>query len=107
MKWQPQLIVLDESHRIKNWMAKKTKMIVKLGTVADYRVIATGTSVTKKKRKKLKFHKCRDFYSQVINKMHNLKKLKAEEIWPPKVKLARTNCVLQQGAWCNLVVVEQ
>lgn len=48
--WAPQLIVLDESHRIKNSSAKKTTMIHTLGPVADYRVIATGTAVTKKKR---------------------------------------------------------
>lgn len=50
IRWQPQMVILDESHRIKSWTAKKTKMIVKLGRVADYRVLATGTSVTKKKR---------------------------------------------------------
>lgn len=48
--WQPQLIILDESHRIKSASAKKSTMIHKLGEVADYRVILTGTVVTKKKR---------------------------------------------------------
>jgi len=48
--WQPQAIILDESHRIKSPSAKKATALVRLGPVADYRVIATGTAVTKKKR---------------------------------------------------------
>ena len=48
--WGPHLIALDESHRIKTATAKKTSMIIKLGKVADYRVIMTGTVVTKRKR---------------------------------------------------------
>lgn len=48
--WQPQLIILDESHRIKSPSAKKARSLINLGPVADYRVIATGTAVTKKKR---------------------------------------------------------
>lgn len=49
-RWQPQLIALDESHRIKSVRAKKSTALHKLGRVADYRVIMTGTVVTKKKR---------------------------------------------------------
>lgn len=49
-RWQPQLIVLDESHRIKSPTARKTTMMYSLGPLADYRVIMTGTVVTKKKR---------------------------------------------------------
>lgn len=49
-RWQPQLIALDESHRIKSIRAKKSTMLHSLGKVADYRVIMTGTVVTKKKR---------------------------------------------------------
>lgn len=49
-KWQPQLIILDESHRIKSPSAKKATALVSLGPIADYRVLATGTAVTKKKR---------------------------------------------------------
>lgn len=49
-KWQPQLIVLDESHRIKSPSAKKSTALIALGPVAQYRVLATGTAVTKKKR---------------------------------------------------------
>jgi SNF2 family DNA or RNA helicase len=48
--WQPQLIALDESHRIKSPSAKKSTLIWGLGKIADYRVIMTGTVVTKKKR---------------------------------------------------------
>lgn len=48
--WQPQLIVLDESHRIKNPTAKKTFGVFSLQAIPDYRVIMTGTVVTKKKR---------------------------------------------------------
>jgi len=48
--WAPQLIVLDESHRIKSPSARKATALVRLGTVADYRLICTGTAVTKAKR---------------------------------------------------------
>lgn len=50
IKWQPQLILLDESHRIKSPSAKKSTAIHSLGPIADYRVILTGTPVTKSKR---------------------------------------------------------
>ena len=49
-KWAPQLIILDESHRIKSPSARKATALVRLGTVADYRLICTGTAVTKAKR---------------------------------------------------------
>lgn len=49
-RWQPHLIALDESHRIKSPTAVKSRMMHKLGKVADFRVIMTGTVVTKKKR---------------------------------------------------------
>lgn len=48
--WQPQLIILDESHRIKSPSAAKTRSMHAIGPIADYRVIATGTAVTKAKR---------------------------------------------------------
>lgn len=48
--WQPQAIILDESHRIKSPSAAKSTSIHMLGPVADYRLIMTGTAVTKKKR---------------------------------------------------------
>jgi len=48
--WVPDLIILDESHRIKSPSAAKSRMIHTLASVATYRVIMTGTLVTKKKR---------------------------------------------------------
>lgn len=49
-RWQPQLIILDESHRIKSPSAKKSTAIHSIGPVASYRVLLTGTVVTKSKR---------------------------------------------------------
>lgn len=49
-RWQPHVIALDESHRIKSPTAVKARMLHKLGPTADYRVLMTGTVVTKKKR---------------------------------------------------------
>jgi hypothetical protein len=48
--WQPQLVIADESHRIKNPTAAKSKILHKLGPQVPYRVGLTGTVVTKKKR---------------------------------------------------------
>lgn len=48
--WGPHLIIADESHRIKTPNARKTRMMWKLGKLADYRLILTGTVLTKKKR---------------------------------------------------------
>jgi SNF2 family DNA or RNA helicase len=48
--WQPQMIILDESHRCKSPTAAKSRSIHSLGPIADYRLIMTGTAVTKKKR---------------------------------------------------------
>lgn len=48
--WQPHLIILDESHRIKSPSAKKSTAIHSLGPLADYRMLMTGTVVTKSKR---------------------------------------------------------
>lgn len=46
--WKPHLTILDESHRIKSPSAKKTTAIVNwVGPYSDYRIIATGTAVTK------------------------------------------------------------
>lgn len=49
-RWGPQVIVLDESHRIKSPSAKKSTALHSLGPLADYRLILTGTVVTKSKR---------------------------------------------------------
>lgn len=56
-RWQPQLIVLDESHRIKNPSAKKSTALHTLGKYAERRIILTGTVTTKAK-------KLYDVYSQ-------------------------------------------
>jgi len=49
-RWAPQVIICDESHRLKSPSAKKSTAMKALGPVADYRVICTGTAVTKAKR---------------------------------------------------------
>lgn len=63
-KWQPHLMILDESHRIKTVSAKKSQMIVSVAwqdrrprggvpykeNLVPYRLILTGTVLTKKKR---------------------------------------------------------
>lgn len=46
LKWKPDMIILDESQRIKNGKAKQTKSVIKLGKVAKYKLILTGTPVT-------------------------------------------------------------
>lgn len=43
--WHPEAIVLDESHRIKNPGAKTTKAAIRLGDMATFRYILTGTPV--------------------------------------------------------------
>ena len=48
--WQPQMMVLDESHRIKTPSAKKSRILHDLAPSIDIRVIMTGTVVTKSKR---------------------------------------------------------
>ena len=50
LRWQPQLMILDESHRIKSATARKSTAIHSLANCSEYRVIMTGTVVTKKKR---------------------------------------------------------
>lgn len=57
IRWQPQVIILDESHRIKSPSAKKSTALHSVGRVADYRLLLTGTVVTKSKR-------LHDIYSQ-------------------------------------------
>lgn len=47
--WQPDLVVLDESHRIKSPSSRKSYAIHRFNE-APYRVIATGTPITKAKR---------------------------------------------------------
>lgn len=40
-------IVVDESLKIKNWDAKRTKRIIELGTLAEFKLILNGTPLTK------------------------------------------------------------
>ena len=48
--WQPQCIILDESHRIKTPSSKKARALHRLGPLAEKRLILTGTPITKSKR---------------------------------------------------------
>jgi len=45
-KWKPDMIICDESQKIKNARAKQSKSIIRLGKLAKYRMILTGTPVT-------------------------------------------------------------
>ncbi len=56
LKWKPDLVVLDESQRIKSPGAKQSKFAHKLGKATPYRLILTGTPVTQGPL---------DFYSQL------------------------------------------
>lgn len=46
MAWGPEIIVLDESHRVKNPKAAITKAVLKLSDLAEYRYALTGTVMT-------------------------------------------------------------
>lgn len=46
IKWQPDMIVCDESSRIKNPQAKCSKSLHRLGKASSYNMILTGTPVT-------------------------------------------------------------
>lgn len=43
--WQPDVIIFDESHKIKSIKAKRTKQAIKLADMAKYKLILTGTPV--------------------------------------------------------------
>lgn len=45
-RWGPDMIILDESQRIKSHQAKQSKEIHRLGAQARYRLILTGTPIT-------------------------------------------------------------
>ena len=45
-KWQPDIIICDESHKIKSVASNQTKSITKVGTVAKYKLCLTGTPLT-------------------------------------------------------------
>lgn len=45
-KWQPDMVVADESQKIKNGRAKQSKAVHKLGDQASYKLVLTGTPIT-------------------------------------------------------------
>lgn len=50
LNWHPHMMILDESHRIKTVTAAKTRMLHGFADAVKYKMILTGTVVTKKKR---------------------------------------------------------
>lgn len=44
-KWAPELLIFDESHKIKDIKSKRTKMAAKLADQAKYKLILTGSPV--------------------------------------------------------------
>jgi len=46
--WQPDMIVCDEGHKIKNHQAKASKALHRLSELARYRLLLTGTLITNK-----------------------------------------------------------
>lgn len=44
--WEPDVVILDESHKIKKPAAKRSKACHRLGRVARYRLVLTGTAIT-------------------------------------------------------------
>lgn len=43
--WQPQIVIADESQRLKNNSSKRTKLMIKLGDRAKVKYILTGTPI--------------------------------------------------------------
>lgn len=46
LRWKPELMVLDESQRIKNAGAKQSKILHKIGKTVPFRMLLTGTPVS-------------------------------------------------------------
>ena len=46
LKWQPDMIICDESQKIKGPSTKQSKGLHKLGEIAKYKQILTGTPVS-------------------------------------------------------------
>ena len=46
--WQPDMIVCDEGHKIKNHQARASKALHRLSALARYRLLLTGTLITNK-----------------------------------------------------------
>jgi SNF2 family DNA or RNA helicase len=45
LKWQPQILVLDESHRVKDAAAVRSKCAQRLAECADRKIVMTGTPI--------------------------------------------------------------
>lgn len=45
IKWKPDMIIVDESSKIKNPQAKQSKTLHRLGKIARYKMILTGTPI--------------------------------------------------------------
>jgi len=46
LQWCPEIVVADESQKIKKITAKRTKGLIRVGDFADHRYILTGTPIT-------------------------------------------------------------
>jgi len=46
LSWKPQVVILDESHKVKNGTTKQARGCHRLGRVAPYRLILTGTPIS-------------------------------------------------------------
>jgi len=44
-KWGPELIIWDESHKLKNHRSKRAKLATKLADLAGYKLLLTGTPI--------------------------------------------------------------
>lgn len=49
LKWVPQIVIIDEGHKIKKATARRSKAIHKLGPIAEYTIDLTGTPTGNKK----------------------------------------------------------
>ena len=47
-KWYPDMIICDESHKIKSHNIAASRSLHKLGEKSKYRLILTGTAITNK-----------------------------------------------------------
>jgi len=46
LKWKPEMIIADESQKIKNGRAKQSKALIQIGDQAKYKLILSGTPIT-------------------------------------------------------------
>lgn len=44
-EWRPELLIFDESQRVKDFSSKRTKLAIELADLCDYKLILTGTPV--------------------------------------------------------------